>query len=1441
MPPELVLKPMGPPTKASRELAPSPAELPDGASPHPRHPLHSLHPPHPLHLMERVAEGATSFVWRARRGERAEIVAVKIAKSAGVLSDAIAREAALLARVGRRWGPALVDAGPGFVATEWVEGYRLAPNRQTGPDAIDEDKLAAIIAHAVGRALEELHQAGVRHGDVKPENVLCAHKAPEKDSADDRGATLIDLGLATGIEAHALGGTLRYAAPELRERGEAGPAADLWALGILLAELLDPKVACAGDPCAAIGSEWSVSTTEPARWAYALVAKDPGGRPSAGWVASRAARWLGLRRDEREESVARVDRVRRAYLAERERDIAAGAVVTGSIDEPARGWLENNIAWAERLAGEQTGRLIDVGGAPFRIDGASPPAGDAVSAQVAHVQRLIEPLGSVRRARWLVSIVGPSAAEWPIGADDRGEGELLRCAVELAQQRDPSSWTLEDVLGRGTARARGWDPGEGQDRLAKLVRELARPAPASEALAIAEDDIAAGDAPSTLAVQVASALVRAGEAGRAWAALAGATGGEADALRAEVARRRGDTAEAERAARAAMESIEPQNRWRGQATLARMAWDAGDVDEAEIRLDGARGAAAAEVRALVALRRGAHETGLLAIEQALADPLDEDALGRMHAVRGLLEWSRGNSAVALTAFGRAVELATRAGAVVDEATYLTNEAAAATDSGDVARALGSATRAALLWERIGRPAQAAVAWLNRAGSLATVGAAHAADEAAGEAQRRALQSSDMQTAAYARWAQVEVRPPGDERARAWAIEADAWLRDRGPDDRARAAARLLVWAPERIDEERIASVDALVGTLRPATRWEWWGARAISILAGRSSARDDEVLGALVALTEVTAPLSSRGPALDAAVRLANRGGEWDFARRLEQSRVTAARALHDGTPAEHRPCLASVAWARVSAIDTSDVSFAPAQVAQLESIVRALSMRDRLRPLLEQVLDTMILWTGAERGLVLLRAPDGRLIPRAARTLAGKDLTGEQLALSQTIARRAIEAGEAVVATDAFSTLGDLHASVHMLKLRSVLALPLVARGEVLGVVYLDDRGRKGAFGPRELAWVRVVASQAAMAIADARDAVLLRRAVRRAERARARVEVLLQEREAELDVTRTQLELARDGEGTRYPYDEIAGRSEPMRELLHLLDRVTASEVPVLIVGESGTGKELVARAMHVNGPRGRRAFVSENCASVPETLLEPTLFGHVKGAFTGASSTRAGLFDVADGGTLFLDEIGEMSLAMQSKLLRVLQDGEVRAVGSERARKVDVRIIAATHRDLEAMVAEGKFREDLFYRLNVITLHVPALRDRSEDIPLLVEHCVRKHAQGKPVKVTRAAMAKLASFPWPGNVRQLENEVRRALVLGDGSIDVGELSSDVVRGGPSTARGAGLGLRSRVDALERELVVEALGKTRGNQTRAAQVLGISRFGLQKMMTRLKIKPLL
>lgn len=1360
-------------------------------------------------LVEPHGEGATAIVWRGRHGETGQAAAVKIARNERPeCASQLAREAELLGRIGRRWGPQLLDVGPDFLVTEWAEGKPVDVVAIQG----DRTVTAAIVAHGVGRALEELHEAGVHHGDVKPANVLIGERPPVRDAAHLRGATLIDFGLATeGSQAR--GGTPRYASPELLAAGAGGPAADLWALGVLLAEILDPRIAASHDARTVLQAPWG-DDTEPSRWARALVAAAPGGRPRAGWVATRAARWLDLIVDEGDAARARIERVRRAYMRERACEIAPGATVSPDIGGPADGWLRDAIARAGRPS-----------------PGAAPP-------------RPIEPLTPVRRARWLVTLIGPSATGWSLGVDDGNEGSLVARAMTLAGTCDPASWTRDDLVERVSARAVLWTPATdetGEERTARLVRELARPTPHPAAICAAEDDVAHAHAPPTLVLQLVSALTRAGETGRAWAALEAAHGGdEADALRADLARRRGDAPAARAAAQRAMGSTSSAPRWSAAATLARLAWDAADLDEAERLLGDARGALAAEVRALIAWQRGAYDVGLVDIGRALAEPLELDAQARLEGVRGMLEQGVGRAGAALDALGRAVDLATRAGSLVDEATYRTNEAAAAADAGDVGRTLASATRSALLWERLGRPERAARAWLARASALATAGAVHATDEAAEEARRRAIEGRDERTEVYALWAQIEVRPPGDPSARAWAIESAKRVKGRGVEDFLRATARQLIWAPDTLEADAITAADQRVAELGAGARWEWWGARAHALLEDQADREADAgVIGALLALVGVAALLSSRGPALDAGVRLAQRAGDGDAARRLDLARRAAARTLRESTPPELRSCLADVGWARTPELEApADVAFAPAQVAQLESIVRALSARDRLRPLLEQVLDTMVLWTGVERGLLLLRAPDGRLVPRAGRNLSRRDIAGDQLALSQTIARRAVETGDAVVATDALSTWGDLHASVHALRLRSVLAIPLLARGETLGVVYLDDRVRKGAFGPRELAWVRVVASQAAMAIADARDGVLLRRAARRAERARARIESLLHEREAELDLTRTQLELARDGRETRYRYDEIEGRSEPMRDLLRLVDRVTASDVPVLIVGESGTGKELVARAMHHNGPRARRPFVSENCASVPETLLETTLFGHVRGAFTGASFTRAGLFDVADGGTLFLDEIGEMSLAMQAKLLRVLQDGEVRAVGSERVRKVDVRVVAATHRDLSAMVSAGGFREDLFYRLNVVSLQVPALRERAEDIPLLVAHFVGKHASGRSVKVTGAAMAKLSAFAWPGNVRQLENEIRRSLVLSDGTIDVTQLSADVLRGGSSSNRGHGLDLRARVDALESELLLEALAKTRGNQTRAARLLGLSRFGLQKMVRRLNIK---
>jgi len=303
-------------------------------------------------------------------------------------------------------------------------------------------------------------------------------------------------------------------------------------------------------------------------------------------------------------------------------------------------------------------------------------------------------------------------------------------------------------------------------------------------------------------------------------------------------------------------------------------------------------------------------------------------------------------------------------------------------------------------------------------------------------------------------------------------------------------------------------------------------------------------------------------------------------------------------------------------------------------------------------------------------------------------------------------------------------------------------------------------------------------------------------------------------------------------------------MLELFRLLDRVTETALPVVIYGESGTGKELVARAIHHNGPRRAKPFVSESCAAIPETLLEAALFGHARGAFTGADSERRGLFEVAHGGTLFLDEVGEMSPGMQAKLLRVLQTGEFRRLGGERTVHVDVRLLCASNRDLSRLVEEGAFREDLFYRLNVVRVGLPPLRERRDDIPLLVEHFLGKHAQkrgAKPPRLQRAALQKLVGYRWPGNVRELENEILRAAALGGETIAVEDLSPQVAAGDPEAAFDSpdDLGLKKRVERLERTLLREAMARADGNQTQAARLLGLSRFGLQKKLRRYGLEP--
>ena len=319
------------------------------------------------------------------------------------------------------------------------------------------------------------------------------------------------------------------------------------------------------------------------------------------------------------------------------------------------------------------------------------------------------------------------------------------------------------------------------------------------------------------------------------------------------------------------------------------------------------------------------------------------------------------------------------------------------------------------------------------------------------------------------------------------------------------------------------------------------------------------------------------------------------------------------------------------------------------------------------------------------------------------------------------------------------------------------------------------------------------------------------------------------------------------RYKLDGLVGRSPVMKDLFHLLEIVAATSSTVLITGETGTGKELAARAIHHNSSRRANRFVAINCSAIPETLLEAELFGHARGAFTGAVGTRQGRFEQAHKGTLFLDEVGTMSPALQAKLLRVLQEREFERVGDSHTIKVDVRVIAATHSDLEKMVADGTFREDLYYRLNVIPVKLPPLRERREDIPLLVQHFVQRISaeQGRSAPtVSQDAMRKLMAHGWPGNVRQLENAVERALAFsqGRGQIDVQDLAQDIQNqtGGSDAVEPwlpeEGLDLERYMSGVELALIRRSLERTHGNKRQAAQLLNLKRTTLIEKLKRLE-----
>ncbi|HZF47991.1 MAG TPA: sigma 54-interacting transcriptional regulator [Polyangiaceae bacterium] len=541
-------------------------------------------------------------------------------------------------------------------------------------------------------------------------------------------------------------------------------------------------------------------------------------------------------------------------------------------------------------------------------------------------------------------------------------------------------------------------------------------------------------------------------------------------------------------------------------------------------------------------------------------------------------------------------------------------------------------------------------------------------------------------------------------------------------------------------------------------------------------------------------------------------------------------------------------------------------RLARVLEINRAIAGEVDLPRLLEKVTDHAIALLRAERGFVILRsgygarsapsvraaseppafAPPDPDAPPDLSIYASRDQAGDDphASFSRSIAERVITSGEPIVTSSAKddARMSD-YVSVHQLMLQSIACVPIRARnGRVIGALYLETRLRPTASFGDDLPTIVALADQVAIAIETARLLGENERRARELERANAdlleaqkKLEELLGHRTEQLAATRRDLKSARAVLRGHFGYEGLCGTSEAMRRVYALIDRVKETDVPVLITGESGTGKEMVARAIHNAGVRARKPFLGINCGAIPEHLLESELFGHVRGAFTGADRERKGLLREATEGTLLLDEIGEMPHKMQAGLLRVLQEKVVRPVGGAREEPVSTRIIAATHRELERMVQEGTFREDLYYRLHVIEIRVPPLRERIEDIPLLIDHFLGIFAAryGRERRsVSRAALKRLTAYSWPGNVRQLENVLLNAWVLSDRpELEEFELPDTTYRA-PAAAAAPDEPSRRPVQtsldahkASERERILSALSSCNWNRVKAAQIVGLPR----------------
>lgn len=510
-----------------------------------------------------------------------------------------------------------------------------------------------------------------------------------------------------------------------------------------------------------------------------------------------------------------------------------------------------------------------------------------------------------------------------------------------------------------------------------------------------------------------------------------------------------------------------------------------------------------------------------------------------------------------------------------------------------------------------------------------------------------------------------------------------------------------------------------------------------------------------------------------------------------------------------------------------------PEWAIRVYSALHPLSTRLELSALLEAVIHSVFeILPSSTNAAILLRSDSDadrftlalarKRSDDAGRTMLTIGKTEEDssagVRASRAVLRRVLSDQAAILTANAAEEL-DSSESILGGQILSMIAVPLWRGKEITGLIQIDNRRSAGMFSERDLEVALLLGNQASLAIDNASLVSRLRLAE---ERLRGENTYLKRKQEA-------------------ITFDNIIGTSAPMKEVLSQLQKVVDTRATVCITGETGTGKELIASAIHYQSRRKEKMFVAQNCAALPENLLESELFGHVKGAFTSADGDKKGLFEVANEGTLFLDEVGEMTLSLQAKLLRTLQEGTIRPVGATSEKQIDVRIVCATNRDLAAEVEKGSFRQDLYYRLLVFPVRLPPLRERREDIPLLADHFLSRYCQEYSRVIpgfSQETIDALTSYEWPGNIRELENEVQRLVIQGDdGSLlDPSHLSPQLRKVEGTLARispkkGT---LKEMIEQVERWLLAEALRDHNNNKTKTAKTLGITREGLHKKLSK-------